>query len=97
MSMVISLNESVSYDTVMAVRERIAQQIRLAKSSFDIDFDGLIDYDSSMLTLMLCWIRLAKQQGVNCRFTNVSNELIGMARVYGLDKLLPMVERGTDG
>ncbi|MDF1653696.1 MAG: STAS domain-containing protein [Coxiellaceae bacterium] len=97
MTMVISLNQAVSYDTVMDVRQEVAKQIKVAKAPFDIDFAELSDYDSSMLTLMLCWLRLARQQGVTCRFVNVSDELINMARVYGLDKLLPLVERGLNG
>ncbi len=89
--MVINLHSIVRFDNAITVCDQVTKQIQLARESFDIDCDALNDYDSAILSVLLCWIRQAKELGVRCRFVNVPDRLREMAQVYGLTGLLPIV------
>lgn len=89
--MVINLHSVVRFHNAITVCDQIAKQIQLARESFDIDCEALNDYDSAILSVLLCWIRQAKRLGVRCRFVNVPQRLTEMAQVYGLTPLLPIV------
>lgn len=53
-----------------------------------IDFSHVKSSDSSGLALLIEWIKLAKQKQFSVRFTNLSDDIISIARVAGIDKLI---------
>ena len=46
--------------------------------------------DSSAVGLMLLWLREAKRNKINLCFSNVPENLLSLARLYGVAELLPL-------
>ena len=46
--------------------------------------------DSSAVGLMLLWLREAKRNNINLCFLNVPENLLSLARLYGVAELLPL-------
>jgi len=55
------------------------------------DFSGVTRVDSSALALLLAWLRRAKQQKSAVELRMVPEPLLALARLYGVDALLPLV------
>lgn len=48
--------------------------------------------DSSAVGLMLLWLREAKRNKINLCFSNVPENLLSLARLYGVAELLPLCD-----
>ena len=46
--------------------------------------------DSSAVSLMLFWLREAKRNNINLCFLNVPENLLSLARLYGVAELFPL-------
>ena len=53
-----------------------------------LDLSQVARSDSAGLALLVSWVRLARQQGKQLRFEQIPSQLLGMARVSGVDHLL---------
>ena len=56
--------------------------------SVRLDLSQVARGDSAGLALLVSWVRLARQQGRQLHFGQVPSQLLGMARVSGVDRLL---------
>jgi phospholipid transport system transporter-binding protein len=54
-----------------------------------IDLSEVTEMDSSLLAAMLSWLRDAKAREHELTFTNLPDALLTIARLYGVDGLLP--------
>jgi phospholipid transport system transporter-binding protein len=54
-----------------------------------IDLSEVTEMDSSLLAAMLSWLRDSKQREHELIFTNLPDALLTIARLYGVDGLLP--------
>ena len=54
-----------------------------------IDLAGVTELDSSLLAMLLAWLRAAAQGGRTLRLDNLPGGLITLAQLYGVDELLP--------
>ena len=54
-----------------------------------IDLAGVTELDSSLLAMLLAWLRAAAQAGRTLRLENLPGGLITLAQLYGVDELLP--------
>jgi phospholipid transport system transporter-binding protein len=54
-----------------------------------IDLSEVTEMDSSLLAAMLSWLRDAKTREHELTFTNLPDALLTIARLYGVDGLLP--------
>ena len=54
-----------------------------------VDLAGVTDLDSSALALLLAWLRDARAAGRGLAFTNLPEGLRTIARLYGVEDLLP--------
>lgn len=59
-------------------------------SKVTVNLSGLTDADSSILALMVEWIRSAKKQNKDIIFNNSPQFLLDLGRVSGLDAILPI-------
>ncbi len=66
-------------------RERCA-----AGSALDIDLSHVRRADSAGLALLVEWLREAQRSGTRLRFFNIPPQMLEMARVSGLDGILPL-------
>jgi phospholipid transport system transporter-binding protein len=54
-----------------------------------VDLAGVTDLDSSALALLLAWLRDARAAGRSLVFANLPEGLRTIARLYGVEDLLP--------
>ncbi len=87
--MMVNLGETVNFDNAVFVCEQGIKQIQSVGSGVvEIDGGSLKVFNSAVLSILLCWMRQARQQSLSCRLVNLPHRLKEMARVYGLDKLI---------
>lgn len=55
-----------------------------------VDLAEVTEMDSSLLALMLAWLREAKSRNRELAFANLPESLRTIARLYGVDGLLPV-------
>ncbi len=60
------------------------------ESSLIVDFAQVEAVDSSAVGLMLSWLREAQRNNVNLCFSHVPDNLLSLARLYGIAELLPL-------
>jgi phospholipid transport system transporter-binding protein len=55
-----------------------------------IDLGEVTEMDSSLLALMLAWMRDARRRGAELAFANPPESLRTIARLYGVESFLPI-------
>ena len=61
----------------------------LAEGVQTVDLGEVSEMDSALLALLLAWLRDARQRKRALVFTNLPESLRTIARLYGVDGLLP--------
>ena len=64
-------------------------RMHLAEGVATVDLSEVTELDSSALALLLAWLREAKAAGRALAFTNLPEALRTIARLYGVEDLLP--------
>ena len=77
----------VTLQNVARVLEEGRQQ--LEEGVRTVDLSEVTEIDSSLLAAMLAWLREARVQEHDIAFTNLPESLQTLARLYGVDGLLP--------
>ena len=78
---------SVSIETVPALFETWAQQ--LLSNDLQVDFAQVESVDSAAVSLLLGLVRAAQRTGHVLRIKGLSENLLSLARLYGVAELLP--------
>ena len=55
-----------------------------------VDLGEVTEMDSSLLAAMLAWLRDARRRGRELAFANLPQSLSTIARLYGVDSLIPL-------
>jgi phospholipid transport system transporter-binding protein len=55
-----------------------------------VDLAEVNEMDSALLALLLAWLRDARARGASLEFENPPQALRTIARLYGVDELLPV-------
>jgi phospholipid transport system transporter-binding protein len=55
-----------------------------------VDLSEVTQMDSSLLAAMLAWLRDARSRGRELAFANLPESLQTIARLYGVDGLIPI-------
>jgi phospholipid transport system transporter-binding protein len=61
----------------------------LAEGVQTVDLGEVTEMDSALLALLLAWLREARLHDRTLVFTNLPESLRTIARLYGVDRLLP--------
>lgn len=77
----------VTLANVGAVLAEGVGQLREGARTFDLG--QVTEIDSSLLAAMLSWMREARHQQAEIEFANLPEGLATIARLYGVDGLLP--------
>jgi phospholipid transport system transporter-binding protein len=85
---VLVVTGEVSADTVVALRKQGEKLIGTASGNLVVDLDGLVTAHSVVLSMLLCWQRLAHQAGISLSFRGVSGRLASLAALSNLDDQL---------
>lgn len=81
----------VAFDNVVQLRregEEWLESLVGVRDSVEIDLSDMKDQDASSFSLLLCWVRCAKQQGFRLHFTNVTQSLQRMRNLFGLTDIV---------
>jgi len=81
------LQGRLSMDTVPALFATGLQ--RLAGEDLLVDFSRVESVDSAAVSMLLGWERAAQRGERELRVTGLPEALLSLARLYGVDKLLP--------
>ena len=82
--------------TIATVSALLSESLKLQAESGPnggkllIDFAGLEKVDSSAVSLMLVWLREAQRNKVILSFINVPDNLMSLAKLYGVAELLTL-------
>jgi phospholipid transport system transporter-binding protein len=82
----ILLSGPVTLANVAAVMQEGSRH--LAEGVQTVDVGEVSELDSSLLAMLLAWLREAKQQERELAFTNLPEALQTIARLYGVEGLL---------
>jgi phospholipid transport system transporter-binding protein len=83
----LSVNGPVTLANVTQVLEEGYAAIRAGASA--VDLKGVTELDSSLLAMVLAWMREASQAGRTLRLEHLPAGLTTIAGLYGVDELLP--------
>jgi len=64
--------------------------MRTDQATLELDLSEVQRSDSAGLALLVEWLREAQQTGQSVRFLNMPAQMLAMARVSGLDQVLPL-------
>lgn len=82
------------FGTVPVLLRQAQDLFGAGAGAIDVDFSGVTRVDSAALALLLEWMRLARRQQREIVFRNLPQPMVAMARVSGLEDLLPRADRG---
>lgn len=78
----------VTTDTVIGLRKEGEKLIRSVSADLVVDLDGLATAHSVVLSMLLCWQRLAHHEGISLSFRGVSGRFASLAALCNLDDQL---------
>jgi phospholipid transport system transporter-binding protein len=85
-SATVALTGGLTLRTVAGVLERPLP----VSGDWVIDLGGVTEVDSSALALLLAYLRRAKAHGAKVELRALPESLRALARLYGVDALLPV-------
>ncbi len=59
-------------------------------SAVEVDLSEVASVDSAAVSLLLAWLREAQRSNLNLRFSNVPDNLLSLARLYGVAEMLSL-------
>ncbi|MCL1859935.1 MAG: STAS domain-containing protein [Proteobacteria bacterium] len=82
---VVKLEGALTLETAAACLERA-----LPDGNLVFDFGNVTRVDSSALALLLAWLRRARERRSAVELHALPEPLLALARLYGVDALLPL-------
>lgn len=82
----ILLEGPVTMKTVPGLMDRWTEAVR--DGAARIDFAGVTEVDSAAIAAALGWFRAASSSGRKLEFTGLSETMVNLARLYGVEDLL---------
>lgn len=80
---------AVDASTVVTLRNRGEELIQTAGGSLAVDLSGLVTAHSVVLSMLLCWHRLALTNQTDLSFEGASDRLLSLAALSNLDDQIP--------
>lgn len=88
-----ALSGQLGPDSANGIRAEGEAIIASIEGTVCFDLSGVVRCNSAGISLLLCWMRVANQQGKTIIFQQMPLRMLDMARVSGLDEVLP-IENG---
>src|SRR3990167_5415282 len=83
----LSIEGSATFHNVVALRQLGEQALRthfLKNKLAVIHFSNFKDHNASSFSLLLCWMRLAKQNDARLQFNDLPDSMRRMEKMFGL-------------
>ena len=85
---------SVTIDNVVAMTQRGA--VLFDEHHWVIDLDKVTEVDSTIISMLLEWLRAARQKGYSLQFINMPASLESLIQLYGVVGLIPVPVQTID-
>lgn len=85
----VSVSGELNFSTVPALLERGAALFATGGDRIRLDLGGVTRADSAGLALLVEWLRIARRRHADIEIRNMPEQLRAIARVSGLDGILP--------
>jgi ABC-type transporter Mla MlaB component len=82
----IIIEVGIRFDNVQTVSESVLRHLQDKKVA--IFFCKTERYDSSVLAAIFAWLRKAQDDGIDLVFSEVPEEILDLADLYGIQELL---------
>lgn len=83
------LGGELSYETVPAVAPRVAELFS-GQEAVEVDLAQVERADSAGVALLVEWMMEANRRGASIRYLNMPPQMLAIARVSSLDRILPL-------
>lgn len=83
-----TLSGTISFDSVANLCDMGSNLIKNGPQNIVFDFHEIVRSDSSALALLTAWARKARQLNKTIQFINLGPQLIDVAKLSNLDKVL---------
>ncbi|MEZ5525218.1 MAG: STAS domain-containing protein [Pseudomonadales bacterium] len=80
----------LDFDNALALKKAGEALIDRAGDALEMDFSRVTRSGSAGLTLLCSWLRHAEQLDKRIFFTHLPADLMGVAKVSGVDQILPV-------
>jgi len=84
-----ALRGELGFNTVSALLKHSGEMFE-GGEAITVDLDGVTRADSAGLSLLIEWWRQARSQGQEIRYINLPEQMLAMAKLGGLEELLPV-------
>lgn len=85
-----SLFGELEFANVVALKRQGEQLLDDADERCEVSLAGVTRAGSAAVSLLLSWMRYASRSNINLVFSHLPDDLIGVAQVSGIDKILPV-------
>lgn len=82
----------INAETVVELQKQGEKLFSLEPSVIRLDLKELVSAKSIVLSLLLSWLRYADRMNLTFEIINMPSQLFAMARVSGLEKVLPITQ-----
>ena len=82
----LSIHSAITVDTVATLLGEVQP---LLKNPLEIDLGKVPEVDSSAISLMFEWLRLAKKNSAALSYSNLPDSLTSLAALYGVLEMIP--------
>lgn len=86
----LAVTGELSFDSVAALREQGNTLLAAGSGPCRVDLAGVSFGSSAGVSLLLCWVREARARGRALQYLNLPAGMVEIARVTGVDDLLPV-------
>jgi phospholipid transport system transporter-binding protein len=86
----LTVNGELTFAAVPDLLEQGAALLAMHSAPVRVDLGGVTRADSAGLALLIEWLRLARARRADIEFRNVPPQMLAIARVSGLDSVLPL-------
>lgn len=84
------LDGEVTTINAFTIRVEGEKLLKAAAGQLTIDLAGITRSTSAAISVLLCWMREAEKSGKKLQFANMPDKMFDVARVSGLDAVLPL-------
>ena len=89
------LPATATLEEAAALAAQLTEAVASGQGVLRIDASALQVFDSSTIALLLQAQRLAQAAGRSVELAGAPAKLLGLARLYGVDELLPLAAAGA--
>jgi phospholipid transport system transporter-binding protein len=75
--------------TMETAGDLLAEALPLLVEDVEVDLGEVSEVDSSSISLMFEWLRQSHKNGANVVYTNLPQNLVSLATLYGVLEFLP--------